>query len=158
MKKVFAWMGRHWIITSLLAIFLLTVAVYDEEAVINELSATDPKIAAKLEKAKQEREYLLHKEELDAMNCGKIMAQYNGLTERLRELNSWRQDGWTEHGKRKRAALDEGVTDDAIWAELDGMKKNIEETHAQKKAEIEAEYLPKRALEYAANEKGCFSY
>ena len=162
MKKVFSWMRRHWIITGLLAFFLLTVAVWDEEAYMNELSEKDPHLAAKLIKekaeAKEQALYEQYKSEIDAMNCGKIMAQWDALNARMIELDDWRRAGMDEHGKRKREALDKGVTDDAIWAEIDDLHKTIQENYEQEKAEVEAEYLPRLVLNMAANEKGCRRY
>lgn len=168
MKKVLAWMGRHKILTGILAIVILSVAFYDEEAVMNELRVTDPKLAAELQKrekrqalvdeaAQKEREYQQYKEQLDALNCGKVMKRMKEMQRQGQEDQAWLKAAGDEYERKKRDALKRGETADEVWAEIDAMEESIWNTHKAKEAEREAQpgYIPYHALARAATERRC---
>lgn len=160
MKKVLFWMHRHWIITGLLVITGggLVITGGGDEAYMNELSEKAPPQAPKMIKKKAAEEpavYEHYKTELDAMNCGEIMAQFHKLQEGYSELYYWYDAGMTEYINLVREALDLGETDDAFWANMLTKKKTINANYKQEKAELEADYIHYRALERAAKKRGC---
>ena len=163
-KKIIDWAGKSWIVT------VIVLAWFGRRWILTGVVAAGAYIYTTAGDAEKERVYEQYKSELDAMNCGKIMVQINGLDKRLSEQNK-RLSGLDSacgalreaHRKEKREALDKGITDDAAWAAIDAKEKTISAS-CQKKtaeinkktAEIKAEYIPRMALQRAANEKRCF--
>lgn len=151
-KKIIDWAGNSWIVTG------VVLAWFGRRWILAGLVAAGAFFIGTAEQAEQESVYEQYKSELDAMNCGKIAAQINGLDKRLSEIDSERREGMAEHKRQKREAINKGITDDIAWARINDFEEIVTAIYIRKKDEILADYLPRKALEQGAKKKGCFSY